>query len=567
MSEAIAYAIEIARGLGCAHEGQIVHRDVKPQNVLVDEEGAAKVTDFGIARSLAQEGLTADGRVLGTTDYVSPEQALGHVVSGQSDLYSLGIVLFEMLTGDVPFKGENQVAVAMKHVREELPDVQIRRPEVSAALAAVLDRATAKELDRRYPDAASLITDLEDVLAIETSRTRPGHGRGDRRPALPARNRASGCHCARGARRRRSSRCWRSRSIALAVTLGLGLPRPSAGPASATTSRPRAGLQDVPLGQRAARDFDPPGDKARARRRDERRRRWRPVLDVVDRGLLQRPAEGRRRDRHRRLAERRGAPVRAAHADVGLRSDDLRRAGPTPATAPPKAGRRSARRARSARDEKFDLDTAGQRFRRYLVWITQLRRTPSARRSPRSCCSSRSHPGRRGVSPRRLRPVVAPESFPLVRLERRLGHDVPRARRLDDLAHELVPHRLVAGEDADVLATTEQVSGLQVRRVLDLAELLAIADRDRVGAPVRAATGELQADVSVHQPDERRAIELGALCHGSQASLSLPFHLPAFTYLIPRYLCASWTTRSPCEAPVRSLPGASMRGRTIRMKR
>ena len=84
-----------------------------------------------------------------------------------------------MLTGDVPFKGENQVAVAMKHVREDLPDVQVRRPEVSAALAAVLDRATAKELDRRYPDAATLIADLEDVLAIETSRSGPGHGRGD----------------------------------------------------------------------------------------------------------------------------------------------------------------------------------------------------------------------------------------------------------------------------------------------------------------------------------------------------------------------------------------------------
>ncbi|MGH2942670.1 MAG: protein kinase domain-containing protein, partial [Solirubrobacteraceae bacterium] len=171
IAESIAYAIEVARALGAAHERQIVHRDVKPQNVLVDEEGAAKVTDFGIARTLHQEGLTADGRVLGTTDYVSPEQALGHAVSGQSDLYSLGIVLFEMLTGDVPFKDDNQIAVAMKHVREDLPDVQIRRPEVSAALAAVLDRATAKELDRRYRDAQAMIADLEDVLAIETART------------------------------------------------------------------------------------------------------------------------------------------------------------------------------------------------------------------------------------------------------------------------------------------------------------------------------------------------------------------------------------------------------------
>jgi serine/threonine-protein kinase len=168
--EAVAYAIEIARALGAAHAQHIVHRDVKPQNVLIDEEGSAKVTDFGIARTLDEDGLTADGRVLGTTDYVSPEQALGQPVSGQSDLYSLGIVLFEMLTGEVPFKGENQVAVAMKHVRESLPDVQLMRPEISAALAAVIDNATAKRPEDRYADDAEVIADLEDVLAIETAR-------------------------------------------------------------------------------------------------------------------------------------------------------------------------------------------------------------------------------------------------------------------------------------------------------------------------------------------------------------------------------------------------------------
>ena len=128
VDESLAYAIEIARALGCAHAHEIVHRDVKPQNVLLDPEGSAKVTDFGIARSLRDDGLTADGRVLGTTDYVSPEQALGHDVDGQSDIYSLGVVLFEMLTGDVPFHGENQISVAMKHVREDLPDIQAHPP-------------------------------------------------------------------------------------------------------------------------------------------------------------------------------------------------------------------------------------------------------------------------------------------------------------------------------------------------------------------------------------------------------------------------------------------------------
>ncbi len=170
IAESVAYAIEIARALGAAHSRQIVHRDVKPQNVLIDEEGAVKVTDFGIARTLEEDGLTADGRVIGTTDYVSPEQALGQPVTGQSDLYSLGVALYEMLTGEVPFKGEGQVAVAMKHVRDPFPDVRAKRPEVSAALAAVIEKATAKRVEDRYTNSPELIGDLEDVLAIETAR-------------------------------------------------------------------------------------------------------------------------------------------------------------------------------------------------------------------------------------------------------------------------------------------------------------------------------------------------------------------------------------------------------------
>jgi serine/threonine-protein kinase len=171
ITEAVAYAIEIAHALQAAHARHIVHRDVKPQNVLIDHEGSAKVTDFGIARTLEEDGLTVDGRVLGTTDYVSPEQALGQDVTGQSDLYSLGVVLYEMLTGEVPFTGDSQVAVAMKHVREQIPDVQLKRPELSAAVASVVDTATAKRLDERYADAAELIADLEDVLAIEMARS------------------------------------------------------------------------------------------------------------------------------------------------------------------------------------------------------------------------------------------------------------------------------------------------------------------------------------------------------------------------------------------------------------
>jgi serine/threonine protein kinase len=167
----LAYGIEIARALGTAHDRGIVHRDVKPQNVLLSGEGGAKITDFGIARTLSDVGLTMDGRVLGTTDYVSPEQALGQGVTGQSDVYSLGVVLYEMLTATVPFKGPTPVAIAMMHVREEVPDVQLSRPEVSAATAAVVERATSKDLARRYPDMTSMVADMEEALAIETARS------------------------------------------------------------------------------------------------------------------------------------------------------------------------------------------------------------------------------------------------------------------------------------------------------------------------------------------------------------------------------------------------------------
>jgi serine/threonine-protein kinase len=170
LDEATAYAIEIGRGLAAAHARRLVHRDVKPQNVLIDPEGRAKVTDFGIARSLESDGLTKTGRVLGTTDYVSPEQAMGRDVDARSDIYSLGILLYEMLTGRPPFVAETLVGVAMKHVNEPMPDVQAARPEVSSALAAVIERATAKEPKKRYPDMSSMVADLEAALEVEVAR-------------------------------------------------------------------------------------------------------------------------------------------------------------------------------------------------------------------------------------------------------------------------------------------------------------------------------------------------------------------------------------------------------------
>ena len=170
VDEALAYAIEIGRGLIAAHGRKLIHRDVKPQNVLIDRDGRARVTDFGIARSLEAEGLTATGRVLGTTDYVAPEQAMGEDVDERSDVYSLGVVLYEMLTGDVPYHAETQVGVAMKHVNEPMPDVLARRPDASAAVAAVIDRATAKDPRDRYGSVGEMVRDLEATLEIEAAR-------------------------------------------------------------------------------------------------------------------------------------------------------------------------------------------------------------------------------------------------------------------------------------------------------------------------------------------------------------------------------------------------------------
>jgi eukaryotic-like serine/threonine-protein kinase len=210
--EALAYAIEIARGLTVAHARKMVHRDIKPQNVLIDAEGRAKLTDFGISRQLEQDGMTATGRVLGTTDYVAPEQAMGHGVDERSDVYSLGVVLYEMLVGQVPFHADSQVGVAMKHVNEELPDVQQRRPEISAAGALVVERATSKDPSHRYQDVSEMIDDLSTALEVEAARA--GSTTGEATSVLdavpPAKRELSG--------RRR----WSWAAVALLVLIGAG---------------------------------------------------------------------------------------------------------------------------------------------------------------------------------------------------------------------------------------------------------------------------------------------------------------------------------------------------------
>jgi hypothetical protein len=243
--EAAAYAIEIGRGLAAAHARKLIHRDVKPQNVLIDGEGRAKLTDFGIARSIG-EGTTATGKVLGTTDYVSPEQAMGDAVDERSDVYSLGIVLYEMLTGDVPFHASTPVAVAMKHVNEAVPDVQRRRPETSAALAAVVEKATEKDPRRRYPGVAEMLDDLEAALEVEVSRS----------PGPPAEEATTVLETVPAQRRVLSSQRAPRAGIAMALA-GVGI---LVAVVALTSGGGGSHAKAFAIRPHAAHDFDPLGD-------------------------------------------------------------------------------------------------------------------------------------------------------------------------------------------------------------------------------------------------------------------------------------------------------------------
>jgi len=163
---ALELALGVANGLSFAHDRGLVHRDVKPQNILLSSEGEVKVTDFGIARSLHMDhGVTQTGTVLGTAEYLAPEQASGKPVSPATDVYSLGVVLWELLAGDAPFVGENFVAVALRHVNEPAPSLHERRPDVSPRLAAAVDRSLAKDPARRFPSMTAFAKELGACLA------------------------------------------------------------------------------------------------------------------------------------------------------------------------------------------------------------------------------------------------------------------------------------------------------------------------------------------------------------------------------------------------------------------
>jgi len=163
--EAIELGLQVARGLGFAHDQGLVHRDVKPQNVLLDADGRAKVTDFGIAHAVDVDGMTITGTIMGTSNYIAPEQARGQPVDEQTDVYSLGCVLYELLAGEVPFDGDSFVAIAMRHVNDPVPSVREVRPDVPPRLDWAIQRAMAKDHDDRFDSMADFAAELEASYA------------------------------------------------------------------------------------------------------------------------------------------------------------------------------------------------------------------------------------------------------------------------------------------------------------------------------------------------------------------------------------------------------------------
>ncbi len=163
--DALEVIVQVARGLDAAHVRQVVHRDIKTSNILLTKDGTAKIIDFGIAKIFkGEEGLTGEKEIVGTADYMSPEQGMGKQVDLRSDIYSLGITLYRVLTGKLPFRADDTVAVLMKQMKEALPDVRQARPDVPDEVVRILHKMTEKRADDRYPSCRELCAELESCL-------------------------------------------------------------------------------------------------------------------------------------------------------------------------------------------------------------------------------------------------------------------------------------------------------------------------------------------------------------------------------------------------------------------
>lgn len=165
--EAVEMTLQILKGIAHAHHHRIIHRDIKPQNILMTKNATLKILDFGIARALSETALTETNHVMGSVQYLSPEQAKGQSTDESSDIYSIGIVLYELLTGHPPFNGETPVSVAIKHIQEELPSIRKERPSIPQSIENVIMKATRKEKSQRYRDTNEMYYDLLTALDDE----------------------------------------------------------------------------------------------------------------------------------------------------------------------------------------------------------------------------------------------------------------------------------------------------------------------------------------------------------------------------------------------------------------
>jgi eukaryotic-like serine/threonine-protein kinase len=271
---AIDIAIQILYAASFAHSRGIVHRDIKPHNVILSDEGRVTVTDFGIARAGVSD-MTHTGSIMGTAQYLSPEQAQGHQVSAASDIYAVGVLLYELLTGRVPFEGESAVAIALQHLSAEPPAPSSINPAVPAALDAAVLRALAKDPAQRYTDAHEFIAALEDAR----STVAPGAARGRGGPAYAAASAAGA-------------------GAALAATTALYTGVGSQGNAEPSAGHAQTALAVAPSADRSATvgppseptsipppsSEEPPGEDSRRRRR--RRWWWAAAAAVVAAGAL-----------------------------------------------------------------------------------------------------------------------------------------------------------------------------------------------------------------------------------------------------------------------------------------
>ena len=165
LEQAIDIMMQITSAIGHAHQNNIIHRDIKPQNILIDKQGRVKITDFGIAVALSSTTITNTNSVLGSVHYISPEQARGGLASKKSDVYALGIVMFELLTGRPPFQGESAVSIALKHLQSKTPRPSEWNPDLPQSVENIVLKATAKDPYYRYNDADEMKDDLFTCLA------------------------------------------------------------------------------------------------------------------------------------------------------------------------------------------------------------------------------------------------------------------------------------------------------------------------------------------------------------------------------------------------------------------